>query len=90
MKLSDMVLEMIERKLEDPEAVRKIRNSIIVPSINMVHEELRNSESQEMLSTLAHGVLWPVLSVVLVTLFVSVVLLILLNVQVYCSSNIPK
>ena len=89
MRLSDAVLDMIEKKLEDPETVKKIRNTIIVPSLNMVHEELRNSESQEMLSTLMHSVLWPVLSLLFVTLFISVVLLILLNVQVY-SASLPR
>lgn len=80
MRVSDKIMQIIEEKLEDPEAVENIKRRILAPSLSILQDEIKKSGTNETLTALANGLLWPVILMISATLFIS---FLLLNIQLY-------
>lgn len=80
MKLTEKVIELIQSQLDDPDKLENIKSKIIAPSLNLVHDEFKKSGYDETLSTLVHGVMWPVILMIAITLVLCVLIV---NIQIY-------
>ena len=80
MKLSDKLMALVEEKLEDKEAVNRLKEKILAPSLSILTEEINRSGTNDQIAGMVHQLLWPLILVVMTILTLC---LILLGLQIY-------
>tara|TARA_B100001778_G_scaffold330046_2_gene331944 strand:- start:649 stop:909 length:261 start_codon:yes stop_codon:yes gene_type:complete len=85
MKLSERIIQFVEDKLEDEDSVARIRSKIIAPAINILRDEITNTEATERLTSMITTFIWPVLLVVSIVLFM---VFLILGLQIYQISRV--
>jgi len=80
MKLSDRLMALVEEKLEDKEAVSRLKEKILAPSLSILKEEINRSGTNDHIAGMVHQLLWPLILIVVAIL---VLCLIVLALQLY-------
>jgi hypothetical protein len=72
-RITEKMLEFIERELGDEETRLRIQKKILAPSLSLLKDEIDKSGTDNYLLSLIHHLLWPVICILIMTLSLSFV-----------------
>lgn len=79
-KITEKIIEFIEKELSDEESRLRIQKKILAPSLTLLKDEIDKSGTDNYLLSLIHHLLWPVICILIMTLALSFVTIFL---QIY-------
>ena len=79
-KLSEKLIEYIQKELNDEESRSRIKERIVAPSLSLLKDEMKKSETDSYLMSLIQHFLWPVICILLSTMILCMVII---SLQIY-------
>lgn len=69
-KITEKIIKFCENELNDKESLSRIRENIISPTLALLKDEMKKSETNDYLMAMLTHLLWPVTCILLTTLVV--------------------